>query len=73
MDPEEKLLADLETWARAKYGRPALLARRLGVSKQLVSHWITRRRTPTLHDGLAIQAFLKAEALRAKRKQDTAS
>jgi transcriptional regulator with XRE-family HTH domain len=69
MDPEEKLLSDLLGWARAKYGRPALLARKLGVSKQLVSHWITGRRTPTLHDGLAIQAFLKAEAVRARKRR----
>jgi DNA-binding transcriptional regulator YdaS (Cro superfamily) len=69
MDPEEKLLADLETWARAKYGRPAFLARKLGVSKQLVSHWITRRRTPSLHYGFAIQEFLKGEAFRAKKKK----
>ena len=69
MDLEEKLLSDLRTWARAEYGRPALLARKLGVSRQLVSHWITGRRTPTLHHGLAIQAFLAQEALRAKKKK----
>lgn len=68
MDPVEKLITDLQAWARAEHGRPALLARKLGVSKQLVSHWITRRRTPTLHDGFAIQAFLK-EAIRAKKKR----
>jgi hypothetical protein len=35
MDPTEKLLCDLQAWARAKYGRPAFLARKLGVSRQL--------------------------------------
>ena len=59
MDPEENLIADLQAWARAKYGRPALLARKLGVSKQLVSAWLTGKRTPTLHHGLALQQFLK--------------
>ena len=68
MDLEEKLLSDLKAWARAEYGRPALLARKLGVSRQLVSHWTTRRRTPTLRHGLAIQEFLKRQAKRRKKK-----
>lgn len=68
MNPEEKLLNDLRAWARAEHGRPALLARKLGVSPGLLSHWLTGRRTPTLHDGLAIQEFLKTEAIRAKKK-----
>jgi transcriptional regulator with XRE-family HTH domain len=68
MDPEEKLLNDFRAWARAEHGRPALLARKLGVSPQLLSHWLTGRRKPTLHDGLAIQEFLKAEAKRRKKK-----
>lgn len=66
MDPEEKLLNDLQIWARAKYGRLSLLARQLGVSKQLVSHWLNRKRTPTLHHGFAIQSFLQREALHDK-------
>jgi hypothetical protein len=66
MDPEEKLICDLQVWARAKYGRRAFLARKLGVSKQLVSFWITRKRTPRLHHGFALQSFLKEEALRDK-------
>jgi transcriptional regulator with XRE-family HTH domain len=69
IDPEEKLICDLQAWVHGKYGRAALLARKLGVSKQLVSNWITRRRTPTLHDALAIQAFLKREALRLKAQK----
>jgi transcriptional regulator with XRE-family HTH domain len=69
MDPEEKLIGELIAWARAKYGRPASLARKLGVSKGLVSHWLTRRSSPSLHYGLAIQEFLKAEALREKRSK----
>src|SRR5262249_51556128 len=68
MDPEEKLLSDLRAWARAEYGRPAFLARKLGVSPGLLSHWITGRRTPSLHHGLAIQAFLKSQAKHRKKK-----
>jgi hypothetical protein len=71
VNPEQKLISELVAWARAKYGRPALLARKLGVSKQLVSAWLTGRRTPTLHDGLAIVEFLKAETLREKRAKKT--
>jgi len=69
MNPEEKLIGDLVTWARARYGRPALLARKLGVSKGLISHWLTGRRSPSLRHGLAIQELLKAEALGAKKKK----
>jgi transcriptional regulator with XRE-family HTH domain len=67
MNPEETIIRDLQAWARAKYKRSALLARKLGVSKQLVSAWLTGKRTPTLHHGLALQKFLKAQALRDKR------
>ena len=68
MHPQEKLLNDLRAWARAEHGRDALLARELGVSPGLLSHWLTGRRTPTLRDGLAIQEFLKAQAMRPRKK-----
>jgi predicted transcriptional regulator len=55
----EKLIAELKAWADAEYGRRAELARMLGVSRQLVTEWFAGRKTPTLDDGLKLQAFLK--------------
>ena len=68
MDLEEKLLSDLGPGS-SQVRAPALLARKLGASRQLVSHWITRRCTPTLHYGFAIKGFLEEEALRAKKNK----
>jgi predicted transcriptional regulator len=57
----EKLIAELKVWADAEYGRRAELARMLGVSRQLVTEWFAGRKTPTLDDGLKLQAFLKKQ------------
>ena len=66
--PEEKeserLLAELKAWCDQKHGRRMELARLLGVSPQLVSDWMARRRTPTLDDGLKLMAFLKQQRRR---------
>jgi hypothetical protein len=61
----EELLSDLREWCSLR-GRQQQLAETLGFKKQLVSHWITGRRIPTLEDGLKIQAFLKKQKSRRK-------
>ena len=66
----ERLLAELEDWCNQKYGRRMEIARMLGVSPQLVTDWMKRRRVPTLEDGLKIMAFLKKQR-KATRKQET--
>ncbi|HXM04558.1 MAG TPA: helix-turn-helix transcriptional regulator [Chthoniobacterales bacterium] len=60
----EKLIAELKAWVDAEYGRQSELARTLGRSPQLISHWLTGRRTPRLDDGLALQAFLAKQRRR---------
>jgi hypothetical protein len=70
MAPQEvdKLISELTTWCRGQHGRQRELAAMLGVSEQLVSNWLARRKTPTLQHGLQIQEFLKKR--RKSRKKD---
>ena len=51
----DKLISELTSWCKAKHGRQRELAAMLGVSEQLVSNWLARRKTPTLQHGLQIQ------------------
>jgi plasmid maintenance system antidote protein VapI len=55
----EKLMAELKAWADAEYGRRAEIARLLGVHRQQITNWLDGRKTPTLEQGLRLQAFLK--------------
>jgi plasmid maintenance system antidote protein VapI len=61
MSQEEtkKLMAELKAWADGEYGRRAEIARMLGVPRQRVTNWIAGQGTPTLEQGLRLQAFLK--------------
>jgi transcriptional regulator with XRE-family HTH domain len=69
----EKLMRELTDWCKAEYGRQRELARALGVTEQVVSHWLTKRSTPTLEHGLHILTFLeqqrKNKPARPKEKQ----
>jgi transcriptional regulator with XRE-family HTH domain len=64
MAPEELdlLMAELKAWCKAKHGRQAELAREIGVTEQLLSNWLARRKTPGLQKYLALQAFLRRQA-----------
>jgi transcriptional regulator with XRE-family HTH domain len=55
----DNLISELISWCKAKHGRQRELAAKLGVSEQLVSNWLARRKTPTLQHGLQIQGLLK--------------
>ena len=65
----EKLIEDLRAWVDAEYGRRAELARKLGVSRQRVTDWLSGRLTPDLEHGLAILKILRQSA-RRKRSKD---
>jgi transcriptional regulator with XRE-family HTH domain len=66
-DPEvESLIAELRAWCKAKHGRNAQIAEMLGVSRQLVSDWLSGNATPTLGAGLKLQAFLKKQRRSAR-------
>jgi hypothetical protein len=43
----------------AEYGRRAEIARMLGVHRQQITNWLDGWKTPTLEQGLRLQAFLK--------------
>lgn len=60
----ERIIAELRSWCDEKYGRRVVIAKMLGRSPQLVSAWLTGDRTPTLDDGLKLQAFLRNERRR---------
>jgi hypothetical protein len=61
--PEEvdQLISDLAAWCNAEYGRQTEIAEKLGVSKQLVSHWINKRKTPSLESFFKIREFLQKQ------------
>ncbi|MGA8656641.1 MAG: helix-turn-helix domain-containing protein [Chthoniobacterales bacterium] len=60
MPPEEldRLMAELRTWCKANHGEQKKLAEALGISEQLLSNWIARRKTPGLQKYLALHALL---------------
>jgi plasmid maintenance system antidote protein VapI len=62
----EKLMGELKAWADAEYGRRADVARMLGVPRQRVTNWISGHGTPTLEQGLRLQAFLKKQRRRSR-------
>jgi transcriptional regulator with XRE-family HTH domain len=63
MPPEEldALMAELKAWCKAKHGRQRELAAELGVTEQVLSNWIARRKMPGLQNYLRLQAFLKRQ------------
>jgi len=60
MPPEEaeKLVAELEAWCGAEYGRRVEVAKALGVSRQYVTNLLARRRVLTLKHYFALKEFL---------------
>jgi transcriptional regulator with XRE-family HTH domain len=63
MPPEEidAIMAELKAWCKAKHGRQRELASELGVTEQVISNWIARRKMPGLENYLRLQAFLKKQ------------
>ncbi len=61
MPPKEldALMSELKAWCKREHGRQKALADELGVTEQLVSNWIARRKKPGLENYLKLQAFLK--------------
>jgi transcriptional regulator with XRE-family HTH domain len=63
----DNLISELTSWCKAKHGRQRELAAMLGVSEQLVSNWLARRKTPTLQHGLQIQQLLKKQGGKVRK------
>lgn len=68
MPPEEfdALMAKLRAWCKGKHGRQKALAEELGITEQLLSNWIAKRKTPGLENYLRLQSFLKKERRRRR-------
>jgi len=66
MPPEEldALMAELKAWCKQKHGRQKELAEHLHVSEDTISHWLARRKMPSLQKYLALQDFLKKQRRR---------
>jgi transcriptional regulator with XRE-family HTH domain len=66
MPPKEldALMAELKAWCKREHGRQKALADELGVTEQLVSNWIARRKTPGLENYLKLKAFLDKQRRR---------
>jgi len=64
----ESLIADLRAWIKAEHGRSTQIATMLGVSRSLVSDWISPRRKvdPQLEEFLKLKEFLKREKRKKK-------
>jgi DNA-binding transcriptional regulator YiaG len=66
MPPEEldALMAELKAWCKDKHGRQRELAGELGVTEQVLSNWIARRKKPSLENYLKLHAFLRKQRRR---------
>ncbi len=71
MPPEEldALMTELKDWCKKEHGRQKALAEELGVTEQLLSNWIARRKTPGLENYLNLRAFLAKQHKRARPKR----
>jgi transcriptional regulator with XRE-family HTH domain len=66
MSPREvdRFMAALLRWAKEERGRSKEIADALGVSEQVVSNWLNRRKTPTLDHWFKLQDFAREKRIR---------
>jgi hypothetical protein len=64
-----KFLQELDDWCSGERGRQALIAREVGVSEGLVHDWRKARRLPSIDQYFTIQAFLKKQTKRERKKR----
>jgi transcriptional regulator with XRE-family HTH domain len=60
-EESDKLIAELRAWCGREHGRGVQIAKQLGTSRQRVSDWLAGRKSPTLEQGLKLQAFLQKQ------------
>ena len=58
-------MSKLKAWTDAEYGRRALIARKLGISRGLVTDWLAGRREPTLDQAVIIEDLMKEKKPKA--------
>jgi transcriptional regulator with XRE-family HTH domain len=66
MAPDEldRFMARLKRWAKKERGRSKEIADALGVSEQVVSNWLNRRKTPSLDHWFKLQEFARDKKIR---------
>jgi DNA-binding transcriptional regulator YiaG len=71
MPPEalDRLMAELKAWFKDHRGEQKKLADELGISEQLLSNWLARRKDPGLKNYLLMQAFAQKNRIGPKKKQ----
>jgi transcriptional regulator with XRE-family HTH domain len=65
----EKLISKLQTWCQEKRGRNTEIAKMLGVSRQLVSDWFSRKTDPLADKLFVIRDFLRKQRRQSERKR----
>jgi hypothetical protein len=63
-DQLDLLMAALWAWTKEERGRARGIAQTLGVSDQVVSNWLHRRKTPTLPHWFKLQEFAHSKKIR---------
>jgi transcriptional regulator with XRE-family HTH domain len=65
----EQVLDKLRAWCKEQRGRNLEIAKKLGVSKQLVTDWLKNRAMPTWEIGTKIQEFLEQQQPPERRRK----
>lgn len=65
----DRLMTELKAWCKAHHGEQKKLAEKLGVTPQVLNHWIARRKDPGLKNYLAIQEFMEQTKPKAKKSR----
>ena len=58
-DEVDSLMNELLAWCKDRRGRQKELAEELGVTEQVMSNWLWKRKTPSLKYWLQLQAVVK--------------
>lgn len=53
----------LHKWCKKHKGRQKALAAELGVTEQVLSHWLCRRKMPSFAFGLRLQAYARERGI----------
>jgi hypothetical protein len=72
MPPEalDRLMAELKAWFKDHHGEQKKLADQLNVSEALLSNWLSRRKSPSLKNFLAMQDFAKKRRIIGRTRLD---
>lgn len=67
-DELNQFMIALHKWCKLKKGRQRALALELGVTEQVLSHWLCRRKMPSFANGLRLQAYAREKEVTVKEE-----